>query len=284
MFGERAVVKRVGTYALTRLLGEGATSAVYEATDSVRPRQVALKVMKKSYANGPDSAAREFRVGARLRHPNTVRYHSLFSAEDRYGIAMELVTGVDLLSYVWRKDPGASGHGAVDIARLRQVLAQLCTTLCWLHDADVIHCDIKPSNILVTPQERVVLLDFGLAISPHRVHSRGCAGDVWGTPAYMPPEQLKCDHALPAWDWYAIGAMVFHAFVGRPPLGSTPSLAEICSCGRDGSTLAPANFVADVPGDLNALCRDLLCVDLHERPSGPEVLARLAHPEYDRRR
>src|SRR6185312_9895552 len=105
--------------------------------------------------------------------------------------------------------------------RLREALAQLVEALAALHEAGRIHRDVKPSNVLVTAEGRVVLLDFGLATgfgSDHRIA---------GTPAYMAPEQIACEPLTPAADWYAVGVMIFAALTGRLPFdGEVPQILD----------------------------------------------------------
>src|SRR6185312_17067466 len=111
--------------------------------------------------------------------------------------------------------------GAVDAAKLRGALAQLAQALAALHAADKVHRDVKPSNVMVTRQGRVVLLDFGL-VTEALSEDVSTGNAVVGTPAYMAPEQAASRELTPAADMYAVGVMLFEALTGRVPIDGAP--------------------------------------------------------------
>ncbi|HZN94768.1 MAG TPA: AAA family ATPase, partial [Myxococcales bacterium] len=157
---------------------------------------------------------------------------------------------------------------AADLGRLRSALGQLAEGLLVLHGAGKVHRDVKPSNVLVDLQGRVVLLDFGLAIE-----SRGSGGeDLVGTPVYMAPEQAALRAVGPAADWYAVGAMLYEALAGRLPFIGT--LSEILADKQVKEPPPPGAF-RPAPPDLESLAMDLLRLDPAARPTGTEVLRRL---------
>ena len=167
----------------------------------------------------------------------------------------------------------APGPLACDEARLRVVLPQLAQGLAALHAAGKIHRDIKPPNILVTGDARVVLLDFGLvAAVDHDPDVR--EGNLVGTVAYMAPEQAAGEAQLgPAADWYAVGVILYEALTGRLPFQGAPSTMI-----REKLRHAPPPpraLCEGVPRDLDDLCTDLLAREAGERPTGAEVLRRL---------
>jgi serine/threonine protein kinase len=162
-----------------------------------------------------------------------------------------------------------------DEQQLREAFIQLARGVRALHAAKVLHRDIKPSNVLVTPERRVVLLDFGLA--KEQVLARGDvarpSGEIAGTPAYMAPEQWRGKPESESSDWYSVGTMLYQALTGRLPFSGSP-VAQL----RAKSTSEPkppSSLVEGVPPDLDVLCGELLRIDWSARPSGDEVIERL---------
>ena len=253
---------------------------VYEAEDLERNQRVALKALKNTSADTLYRLKREFRALAEIQHPNLVSLYELF-VTDACFITMELVSGVDLLSYVRtpspRAVPASSGplsRARYDEPRLRAALRQLARGLQALHGAGKIHRDVKPSNILVTPEGRVVLVDFGLVIETEWSSRQSQKGNAVGTVAYMAPEQCGGYEKLtPAADWYAFGVVLFEALTAELPFDGAPTRVAV-----DKQRQAPPSVRARVPGapsDLGELCSALLQRDASARPTGPAILERL---------
>jgi len=162
-----------------------------------------------------------------------------------------------------------------DVTRLRLCLAQLAEAVRAIHAAGKLHRDLKPNNVLVTPNARVVVLDFGL-VQPQpgaseEVSLEECA--VAGTPAYMAPEQATGERVTAACDWYAVGAMLYVALTGRLPFRG--GVREILVAKQCAEPVPPSQLVAGVPADLGALCQALLRTDPARRPTTEDVLRRL---------
>jgi serine/threonine protein kinase len=288
-------------FRIVRPLGEGGMGIVYEAFDEERGARVALKTVRNLT---PDSLARfkrEFRALADLHHPNLVSLGELVSEGDRWFFTMELVEGVDLLSYV-RPDAQATalealtatvsmaggevalaptapfrrvqpdGAKAFDEQRLRSALAQLASALTAVHGAGMVHRDIKPANVRVTPQGRVVLLDFGLVAdgSGRDIHRPSTDLHMAGTPAYMAPEQATSRTPGPEADWYAVGVILFEALTGALPFDGSP--LDMMMKKQVAEPPPPSAHVAGLPEELDVLCRALLRHDPGARPSGSKVL------------
>jgi len=254
-------------FDLRRRLGAGGFGVVYEAFDRKRNAVVALK---RSGRRDPDALHRfklEFRSLADLEHRNLVRLFELHGDEAAWFFTMELVRGQDARSHI------RAAPGGFDEARLRAVLGQLVEGLRFLHGAGRVHADIKPSNVMVDGDGRVVLLDFGLSFDLTRVAEAGEHPGMGGTPLYMAPEQHGEGRIGAATDWYAMGVMLFETLVGRPPF--TGSLASVMHRKLTEEAPAPADLVEGVPADLNRLCVDLLCRRPEDRPSSDEVWKRL---------
>ncbi|MCR4410980.1 MAG: protein kinase [Thermoguttaceae bacterium] len=164
------------------------------------------------------------------------------------------------------------GLRASQLLRLRAALEQLVQGVSALHEAGYIHRDIKPGNVRVTPQGRVVLLDFGLAASLGAADADG-SPRIAGTAPYMSPEQAAGQWLGPASDWYSVGVVLYEALAGRRPFegGSSQVLRE--KQHRDPTPLC--ELAPEAPKDLASLCMALLERDPARRPSGPEILRRL---------
>jgi formylglycine-generating enzyme required for sulfatase activity/predicted Ser/Thr protein kinase len=219
-----------GRYVIERRLGRGGMGTVYEATDSVLHRHVALKVLDAA-APGEDHEAherllREARLAASVEHERIARVYDVGSHEGFAFVAMEFVRGVTLRQWMATKQPT---HAAVV-----GVMLQIAEGLAELHANGVIHRDLKPENIMLTGQGGVKLLDFGLARQAQPVASEheGEAASrtshvqvmsaVAGTPGYMAPEQCAGAATDVRTDVFALGVILFELIAGRRPfLGAT---------------------------------------------------------------
>lgn len=249
-------------FDIRRELGAGGMGIVYEAFDRERGHDVALKTLTDPSPEHLLRLKREFRYLAGLEHPNLVSLYELFADEDVCFYTMEIVRGVDFSRFVERHPD-----------QLRPAALQAARAVRALHAADVIHRDIKPSNLLVTDDGRVVLLDFGVAADV-RPHDRESGfGDVVGTIEFMAPEQGAGERAHGPADWYAFGALLYHALTGRPPFTGPPMKVLLDKVQQDAPP--PSSIAPDVPPDLDALCTALLSREPHRRPAADEVLSRL---------
>ena len=205
-----------GRYTLETEVGRGGMGAVWRGRDEVLRRTVALK--KIGVAPGgitPDArrAEREAKLAAKLNHANVVAVYDLveeaIDGQSQQWLVMEYVEGTDLSELIRRR----RGLSPDDVA---PILAQVASALAAAHGAGIVHRDVKPSNILVTPDGQVKLSDFGIA----RTSSDPAltqTGLVTGSPAYLSPEVASGQQATPASDVWSWGATLFHALEGRPP-------------------------------------------------------------------
>ena len=201
-----------GRYALEREIGRGGMGAVWLGRDEVLGREVALK--KVGFAPGgfaPDlaRAEREARLTARLNHPHVVAIYDLVADGDDQWLVMEHVAGTTLAALVAR-------DGALPPEQAAPMLRQAADALAAAHAAGIVHRDVKPSNILVTPDGQVKLSDFGIARAEADA-SLTQTGLVTGSPAYLSPEVASGQQATPASDVWSLGATLFHALAGRAP-------------------------------------------------------------------
>jgi serine/threonine protein kinase len=296
-------------FELLRLLGTGGMGIVYAAYDRETRCEVALKLLPTLGPVAADRIKREFRVASGAHHPNLVSLGELIEEEGNLFFTMELVAGVDWLSYVRGLDscvdpdirrsgthaqsktaslPSMEACDSIafemggpsevasrpDPARLGSALQQLAQGLAHLHHLGKVHRDVKPSNVLVTGEGRVVILDFGLAVDVARN-----PGDPRraGTAFYMSPEQARGAALTPASDWYSVGTLLYEALTGRLPFrGARP---HVLAAKQVRDPEPPESLVAEVPRALNDLCLALLTRDPEARASSAEILTVVSRSE-----
>ena len=255
-------------FEVRQMLGVGGMGVVYEVYDRERDETVALKTLLRVTPAEMYRLKQEFRHLTDVAHPNLVSLHELFVDSEQCFFTMERVNGVAFGEYVrGPKEP----REVLAADRARHVFPQLVEAISELHRRGMLHRDVKPSNVLVTDEGRVVVLDFGLIAD---ISTRGLREQLAGTPAYMAPEQLLGAAPSPASDWYSVGVTLYEALTGRLPFSR--SFFEIDGQKTAVDPPARATIAHDVPEDLRAICEGLLCRDPRVRMSGPAAVATLA--------
>jgi serine/threonine protein kinase/tetratricopeptide (TPR) repeat protein len=274
-------------FSIVRVLGEGATGRVFEVEDKVRRARFAAKRLRSERFTAADQIARfkdEFRALQRVAHPNLVRLYELISNAKGTYILMELIDGLNFVQY-GRCDedvprlvgsgtasdedsvgPSCCG-GELSVARIRSMTPQLVNGLLALHAMGKIHCDIKPDNVLVTRDGRVVILDFGLTTEGTQV--RLAKGR--GTPAFMAPEQAEGIISEAA-DWYAAGTLLYFTLCGQLPFGASAQAK------RSSRPLDPRLVNPAIPDDLALFVLRLLEPNPEARPTDREIAAMFELP------
>jgi len=257
---------RLGDYRLLGELGHGGMGVVYEAVHLQRGNQVALKTLPTVDGAALHRFKREFRSLSGINHPNLIGLHTLEVDGGQWFFTMDLIEGGDFLSFV-------RPRGILDEARLRSALSQLVAGVMALHGHHIIHRDVKPSNVMVTHDGRVILLDFGLVLELERANISRSTDGVAGTPAYMAPEQAAGLPVSASGDWYAVGVMLYEALSGCRPFNG--SLWEMLQAKQTVDPLPLPESTA-IPGDLAALCMRLLARDPRQRPDALEIAKRVS--------
>lgn len=262
---EDILPRPLGRYELVRRVGSGSMGVVYAAVDRDSGRTIALKTLHQLDPGALFRLKNEFRSAAGLSHPNLVSLHQLVSHDDEWFITMEFVDGVSFFDHV-RQGMSERTGAAPPPERLRPALLQLAAGVSALHAAGKLHRDLKSSNVLVTADGRVVILDFGLAADDV---AEGGEDGLLGTPATMAPEQAAGNPASPASDWYAIGVMLYEALTGRLPFTGPP--LAILHAKQHEDPAPPQALVPDVDPELAALCMGLLQRDPAARLGGADI-------------
>src|SRR5436305_2397399 len=225
-----------GRYRLVAMLGRGGMGEVYRAEDLTLDQPIALKFLPEGVAASPDKLAQfhnELRTARQVSHKNVVRLYDLGDANGRRFLTMEYVDGEDLASLL-RRIGRIPQDKAIEIAR------QLCAGIAAAHERGVLHCDLKPANIMIDGDGNVRVADFGLAVAagdPTASHA--------GTPQYMAPELLAGGQASVGTDLYSLGLVLFELFTGRRPY-EAKTLNDLVAVQRSGRISTPSSLVRDL--------------------------------------
>ncbi|WP_207401105.1 serine/threonine-protein kinase [Actinomadura roseirufa] len=226
--GEREGRLLSGRYRLLSVVGRGGMGTVWRAHDETLDREVAVKevllhvsLSDEERENRHRRTLREARASARLNHPGVVTVHDVVDEDGRPWIVMELVRARSLQDVIDEDGPLPPGRAAV-IGR------QIAGALRAAHAIGILHRDVKPANVLVTEDDRAVLTDFGIAqVAGDATLTR--TGLIMGSPAYMSPERVAGDPAIPASDLWALGATLYAACEGKAPHHRSDAMAVLAA-------------------------------------------------------
>jgi serine/threonine protein kinase/Tfp pilus assembly protein PilF len=268
----------VGPYQIVRQLGSGGMGVVWLAEDTRLNRKVALKMVRTADADtteGRQRLLREARAAASLNHPHIATVHDVLDVDGQVVVVFEYVEGETLSARLQR--------GALPVAEAVEVAWQLADALAAAHAQGIIHRDLKPSNVVLGPELRAKVLDFGIArMVPAGADmsasvSGTIGGGLVGTPGYAAPEQYLSRNVDGRADLYALGVMIFEMITGRRPFPSTDAVALATSVLRDEAPKLSSGSGLWVPPSLDKLVGRLLEREPARRPSsGDEVLVELS--------
>ena len=275
--GDRSGELIAGRYRILRRLGKGGMGSVWLAVDTVLARAVALKELNPSTvaASGEvedaaprdGHALREARAASATSHPGVVQVYGVLVDDDREWIVMEALSGTTL-------DQAIKQAGPLPVDRLVTIGLRLLEALQAIHRAQVVHGDLKPSNVQLVGTGRPVLTDFGLATGTAGATVEG-AGFVAGSPPYMAPEVIRTGLRGPASDLFSLGATLYEGAEGRRPFDEGTPVGTALSILNDSP--APA-----LPGSpLGQVIDDLLTKDPRQRLSAQDAYARLRQIETE---
>ncbi|MES2398367.1 MAG: serine/threonine-protein kinase [Pseudomonadota bacterium] len=219
-------LKKLGRYDLVRVLGKGAMGLVYEGRDPNLDRRVAIKTIKVE--NLSDESAAEYEVrfrtearsAARLQHPNIVSVYDSDRDGDIAFLVMEFIQGDDLKHHL---DKGE----LYSLEQSQRIMADLLSALDYAHRQNIVHRDIKPANLLIEPDGRVKLADFGVARIQDSGEATRTQGTIVGTLKYMSPEQLQGRPIDARADLYAAGVVLYQLLTGKRPFDGDTDFAVI---------------------------------------------------------
>jgi serine/threonine protein kinase len=257
--------QQLGAFRIVAKLGEGGMGVVYLAEDERLRRRVALKVLARTE---DDELRRRFlreaRAAAAVTHPNIAAIHEVGEAEGVSFIAMELVRGRTLRAVLIEKIDRREPFLLPEILRIGGEVARGLTAA---HRAGIVHRDLKPENVMISNDDRVILLDFGIAKrfgveDPSAVPRGGdlaapadlatAAGSILGTPGYMSPEQFSGSRVDSRTDVFALGVMLYELLTGERPFGGTSLFAVLLATQRT-IVAPPSQQRPDTPPELDRI-------------------------------
>jgi beta-lactam-binding protein with PASTA domain/predicted Ser/Thr protein kinase len=254
-----------GRYRVVRKLGSGGMADVYLAEDEELGRRVAIKILNDRHANDEqfvERFRREAKNAAGLSHPNIVSIYDRGEAEGTYYIAMEYLEGRTLKELLVKRGPTPM---AVAIDYARQILAAVG----FAHRNGIVHRDIKPHNVVVAPDGRLKVTDFGIARSGTSQMTE--TGSIIGTAQYLSPEQAKGAPVTPASDIYSVGIVLYEMLTGSVPFtGDTP--LEIAMKHLSAIPEPPSEHRPEVPHELDSIVLRALAKDPDDRYQSAEEM------------
>jgi serine/threonine protein kinase/DNA-binding NarL/FixJ family response regulator len=261
-------------YRLVEWLGEGSMGSVYLAHDETLDRDVAIKFLLPERVAGDEARARflrEARAIARLSHPNIMTLHDVGREGGWNYLVLEHIPGHDLHDLLIERG------GALLVTEALRAIRGTLRALAYAHGQDIVHRDVKPGNIMVTPDGQVKVTDFGLALARGDVRLTQ-EGTIVGTVLYMAPEVVMGMPADGRSDLYAVGAVLYELLAGRPPFAGDDAMAIFSQILN--TPLTPPRLVeASIPTGVENVVVRLLAKDPDERyASAEEVLAALPDP------
>lgn len=268
----RQSAESIPGYRHLERIAQGGMGSVYLAIQDHTNKQVAIKVIKQREASGYGSErkkrlVREAHALTKIDHPNIVHPLEVVLVNDSPALIMEYIQGQPLHRWAKQHKP--------DIRTAAVLTKELAQAVLHAHQRGVIHCDLKPQNILVTnvdSKPSLKIIDFGLAKLSDEDWSITSSGDVLGTPAYMAPEQTSGSvlKATPTIDVYGLGTILYELLTGRPPF-EAPTSAKVLAMVARQSPVRPSKIDQQVPPSLDRIC--LKC--LEKRPEDRYASAKL---------
>jgi serine/threonine protein kinase len=263
-------------YRLIEQIGAGGMAVIYKAQDMELGRLVAVKVLRPSLVGDPEFLMRfrrEAQAAANLSHPNIVTVHDVGQDGPKtHFIVMEYVDGQDMKKLIRSREEPFGVDAALAI------IVEVCKGVGYAHRAGLVHCDIKPQNILVTPDNSIKVTDFGIARALSSAQSLEPDSEeeeiVWGSPHYFSPEQAAGETPTPASDVYSIGVVLFELLTGRLPfVGVDYRELALAHIKQDPPSLMDVDPA--LPQDLDRIIRKVLSKEPSARYRTADQLGRI---------
>ncbi|MBR1993148.1 MAG: Stk1 family PASTA domain-containing Ser/Thr kinase [Firmicutes bacterium] len=265
-----------GRYELFERIGEGGMSVVYKAKDKLLNRFVAIKILKPQFIGDHkfiDSFRRESQAAASMSHPNIVNIYDVGREGNIHYIVMELIEGRTLSDYI-------KAHGAMSYPKVIALSKQIAAALSFAHKNHIIHRDVKPHNVMITPNGTAKITDFGIAKAVNAATIVDNTDGIIGSVHYFSPEQARGGYVDEKSDIYSLGIVMYEMLTGRVPFdGDNP--VNIALMHINGEMVPPSRLVGGVPPALEHII--LKCTDkypVNRYASADELIEALNNLEF----
>ena len=257
-------------YQLLERIGTGGMADVFRARDLMLERSVAIKILHETYSDDQsfqDRFKQEARAAANLSHPNIVTVHDFGFDHGQLFIVMEHIPGKDLKTILRQR-------GRYSVEEAIPLIVQACAGIGYAHRAGLVHCDIKPHNMIVTPDSRLKVTDFGIARALSTIMPDERADVVWGSPQYFSPEQAVGEAPSPASDVYSLGVVLYEVLTGALPF-TAPSSEELARLHLEENPIPPSEYIPDIPSALEEIVMKVLSKEPAARYRTADQLGRV---------
>lgn len=259
-----------GRYELIELIGSGGMADIHRALDHQLQREVAVKILRDPLAKDQsfqENFLHEARAAANLSHPNIVTIFDFGRDDDTLYIVMEYIEGTDLKTLI-RRRKHLTPLEAVELMK------KISDGVGYAHRAGLVHCDLKPQNIMVTLDNKVKITDFGVSRALATIQPDEHSDIVWGSPQYFSPEQASGGAPSPASDVYSLGAILYEMITGQPPFVAD-SAADLARLHLTAEPIPPRSIESSIPEPLQQIVLKVLAKEPSARYRTADQLGRI---------
>ncbi|MEQ8289016.1 MAG: serine/threonine-protein kinase [Gammaproteobacteria bacterium] len=233
---------RIGRYELKDVIGSGTFGDVYKAYDHELQRYVAIKVRSTDLVNrkfNKESIIREARIHALAEHSNIVPVYDILDYKKSVLIVMRLISGGDLDQIL------ANQKKPFKVSQALKIMQKILWAMEYAHNLGIVHLDLKPGNIRISLSGEVLIMDFGIA--KFLEEQSFLEGKPNGTPGYMSPEHINCQHMDARADIYSLGIILYKMLTGRHPFTKASTVSEMLKSHQETPVNKPSSLVKDIP-------------------------------------
>lgn len=257
-------------YQLLQTLGAGGMAVVYRAKDINLERFVAVKILRPDFSKDEGFRKRfhqEAKSAANLSHPNIVTVHDFGLEGEQLFIIMEHIPGTHLKKIIQEREKLPIEEGL-------DIIIQAAAGIGYAHRAGFVHCDVKPHNILVAPDKRVKVTDFGIARALASIRPDEKTNIVWGSPQYLSPEQANGEAPSPASDVYSLGVVMYEVLTGKLPFYSKDA-NQMIKLHLESQPVSPRIINPEIPQPLEQIILKVLSKEPSSRYRTAEQFGRV---------